>query len=423
MKKPFGLFSLVSLSLLLLAVFFGCQANVPVSSPSLPPEVSIQSGDTYHEVDCLLPGQVRKLGTMVYAGPRRPLRTTAGDCEIRGGEYVAYDRANYGEALTVWMVAAEAGDPIVEVYVGKIHVKSPADKPRYNLATTWFEKAAASGNKRAQVNLGYLYENGLGVAADTNQAVRWYSKASGANVQEIVQQQQQLTAQEKAEITELKAQNGAQITELQRLKKEMGAAETSLASGRKKLDKRNGAIVVQQQEIVGKQEEVKKVAQQLAARKVAVASDLERKHGDLERSLKVKEQQLSEQKRLAAELSGQLKKQQNDEKQYKATLAALNGKMANLPGSKITVFDPQLLRTRIVVASMDKGRSQRAINGQVWSHAGLQYLKINDRDTEFKGGGKFRAAFLINADEMKVQIVATDFNGKKDEMFFTAAAA
>jgi|GEM_PF-6121534 len=252
-----------------------------------------------------------------------------------------------------------------------------------------------------------------------NQAVSWYSKASGAHIQEVVQQQQQLTARERAELAELKAQNGAQIAELQRLKKEMGVAETALASVRKELDKRNGAIAVQQQEIVGKQEEVKKIAQQLAARKVAVASDLEKKLGDLERGLKEKEQQLSEQKHLAAELSGQLKKQQNDEKQFKTTLAGLNEKMANLPGPKIEVFDPQLLRTMgIVVASVDKGLSQRAISGQVWSPAGLQYLKINGRETEFKGDGKFRAVFPVSADEMKVQIVATDHNGKSDEMIF-----
>jgi len=42
-------------------------------------------------VDCLLPGQIRKLGRqMTYLTPRRPIKTTAKDCEIRGGEYVAF---------------------------------------------------------------------------------------------------------------------------------------------------------------------------------------------------------------------------------------------------------------------------------------------------------------------------------------------
>jgi len=61
-------------------------------------------------VDCLLPGQIRQLGTQVtYVTARRPIRTTAEDCAIRGGECVAFDRADYGTALKVWMSAAQDG--------------------------------------------------------------------------------------------------------------------------------------------------------------------------------------------------------------------------------------------------------------------------------------------------------------------------
>ena len=60
-------------------------------------------------VDCLLPGQVRKLGTSTYITPRRPISTTAQECRLRGGEYVAYDRADYKTALKVWLPAAEGG--------------------------------------------------------------------------------------------------------------------------------------------------------------------------------------------------------------------------------------------------------------------------------------------------------------------------
>lgn len=46
-------------------------------------------------VDCLLPGQFRQLGSRVtYVTERRPIRTTAEDCAIRRGEYVALDRAS-----------------------------------------------------------------------------------------------------------------------------------------------------------------------------------------------------------------------------------------------------------------------------------------------------------------------------------------
>src|ERR1700736_5482498 len=54
-------------------------------------------------VDCLLPGVVRSIGNTTYVTQRRPTRTTASDCHIRGGEYTAYDRADYKSALRVWM--------------------------------------------------------------------------------------------------------------------------------------------------------------------------------------------------------------------------------------------------------------------------------------------------------------------------------
>ena len=63
------------------------------------PESQSANADDLLVIDCLLPGQIRKLGrTFTYLTPRRPIRTTAVDCEIRGGEYVAYDRANYATA-------------------------------------------------------------------------------------------------------------------------------------------------------------------------------------------------------------------------------------------------------------------------------------------------------------------------------------
>ena len=406
----------------LLFILSGCSQSTNFSSAALPPGVpnlAAVNPDAYMEVDCLLPGQVRKLGTMVYASPRRPMKTTAGDCEIRGGEYVAYDRANYKEALAVWMGEAEAGDPVAETYVGEIHMKSPPEQPRYDLAAKWFLQAAGKGHKRAQVNLGYLYEKGLGVKADMDQAVQWYSKASGTDIKEIVQQQQ-LSAEERAELQELKINNAAQLSELRRLKEERAAAQTALASVRKELDKRNSAILAQQQEIAGKQAQMKKIESQLANQKAAVNTDLQAELAALQGGLQTKEKELSEQKRLAAELSGQLKKHQSSEQTFQTTLTDLKDKLANLPGPKIEVLDPQLLRTRgIVVAPVETGKKQRTITGQVWSPAGLQYLKVNGKETEFKGDGKFRAIFAMETEEAKVHIIAADQNGKTDEMNFT----
>ncbi|WP_166804973.1 tetratricopeptide repeat protein [Nitrosococcus wardiae] len=97
-------------------------------------------------VDCLLPGQVRKLGQQfTYLTPRRPIKTTIIDCEIRGGEYVAYDRANYATALKIWLPKAQEGDPAAQTYVGEIYEKGLGVKADYELAFHWYQKAAAQG--------------------------------------------------------------------------------------------------------------------------------------------------------------------------------------------------------------------------------------------------------------------------------------
>lgn len=138
----------------------------------------LQAADLY-VVDCLLPGQVRRLGSMTYLSPRRPARTTAVDCRIRGGEYVAYDRADYRSALNVWLPMAREGDPEAQTYVGEIFEKGVGDTPDYTAAFEWYQKAANQGFVRGQINLGYLYEKGLGVEKDVAEALNWYRKASG----------------------------------------------------------------------------------------------------------------------------------------------------------------------------------------------------------------------------------------------------
>ncbi len=132
-----------------------------------------------HVVDCLLPGQVRRLGQRTFLSPRRPIKTTAADCEIRGGEYVAFDRADYQTALKVWMEAAQAGDSEAQTNVGEIFEKGLGTTPNYEAAVMWYERAAHQGNTRAQFNLGTLYELGNGVPQNKIIALNWYRRAWG----------------------------------------------------------------------------------------------------------------------------------------------------------------------------------------------------------------------------------------------------
>ncbi|HZP66653.1 MAG TPA: tetratricopeptide repeat protein, partial [Rudaea sp.] len=123
-------------------------------------------------VDCLLPGQVRKLGTqMTFITGRTAVKTSAGDCEIRGGEYVAYDRSDLNSALRVWLPLAQSGDKVAQTYVGEIYERGLGTAPDPATAAQWYRKAAEQGYARAQVNLGFLYERGLGVPKDPRQAL------------------------------------------------------------------------------------------------------------------------------------------------------------------------------------------------------------------------------------------------------------
>ncbi len=146
------------------------------SSQSTPPVNAVAD---LHVVDCLLPGQVRRLGQMRYITARRPIHTTAADCRIRGGEYTEYDRADHRSALAVWLPAAEAGDGEAQVNVGEIFEKGLGAEPNYEAALIWYQKAADQAHPRGLFNLATLYERGLGVEADKLKALNLYRQAWG----------------------------------------------------------------------------------------------------------------------------------------------------------------------------------------------------------------------------------------------------
>jgi uncharacterized caspase-like protein len=177
MMKTTSLIRAISLALLA-----GC-STVPESGERTDDTARVEQmgdADKLYIVDCLLPGRIHKLGqSMTILMPRRPIKTSAVDCEIRGGEYVAYDRANYATSLNIWLPKAKSGDPEAQAYTGEIYEKGLGIQPDYKTAADWYRKASAQGNSRAQINLGNLYEKGLGVEKNLSIAMEWYRKASG----------------------------------------------------------------------------------------------------------------------------------------------------------------------------------------------------------------------------------------------------
>lgn len=136
-------------------------------------------------VDCLLPGEVRSLGGATFLSRRRPVRTSASDCHIRGGEYTAYDRADYKSALRVWLDVASSGDAAAQNNVGEIFERGVGGDPNYAAAIIWYQKvidnkgASEQIKSRALFNMGTLYEQGLGVDKDPLVALNYYRRASG----------------------------------------------------------------------------------------------------------------------------------------------------------------------------------------------------------------------------------------------------
>lgn len=191
-------------------------------------------------VDCLLPGQVRKLGRrLTYLAPRRAVKTAATDCEIRGGEYVAYDRANYATALKVWLPQAQEGDPQAQTYVGEIYEKGLDIAPDYEVAALWYRKAAEQGDSRAQINLGYMYEKGLGVDPDVVEALNWYRRASGLSGGELEYASSVALAARQAqrrELDRLRAAEAEQRREVEALQAQLAQTQQTLSTRREQLE-------------------------------------------------------------------------------------------------------------------------------------------------------------------------------------------
>lgn len=179
-------------------------------------------------VDCLLPGQVRQLGNTSFLTQRRPIRTTVADCSIRGGEYVAFDRADLQTALRVWMQAAQSGDAEAQTYVGDIYERGLGVAPDYAMAAQWYQRAADQGFSRALFNLGTLYEQGLGVPQDPLQALNLYREAWGLAEDNIIFTSAAQREQEALRL-ELETEVAQKNVQLELLQKQLKTLQDKLA--------------------------------------------------------------------------------------------------------------------------------------------------------------------------------------------------
>ncbi|MBK8069453.1 MAG: caspase family protein [Rhodanobacteraceae bacterium] len=363
------------------------------SGPLLAKKTELPQGaisvDELYVVDCLLPGQVRQLGgNFTYLSARRPIRTTAKDCAIRGGEYVAYDRANYATALKVWLPAAKEGDANAMNYVGEIYEQGLGVEPDYATAAEWFRQAADKGHSSAMINLGSLYESGKGVQQDMTQAMNWYRKASGLSTGtlELVTEEEQAKRRAAAEETErLRG-------EVERLRSQLDNTRAQLGQQKAELDKSREALYGARAELAAAKSDQGKAA--AAQQRIA---ELEKKIADQE---------------LAVDAS----RAESDK-----VLALMGVDMTQrgpAPAGtqpKIQLIAPKLVATRagVLAAPLLAAVPSYQVVGRVYPAQSLKALKVNDRDFKDKvdADGLFQIDLDLAAGDTPVEIQAITNDG------------
>jgi len=275
----------------------GCAAGGDAGAPTAQ---QLRAGGRAEDlliVDCQLPPQIRRLGDQVtYATARRVVKTAARDCEIRGGEYVAVDRASYATSLRVWLPLAEGGDPAAQTYVGEIFEKGLGVPPDHAAAAAWYRRAAERGYSRAAINLGQLYEQGLGVPKDPAQALGWYRKAAGLGdlpfgVATTTTPPSQEIQQLRAKVGELRRQLDAKQAELDRSQRQLEELRRGVEQRRGEAETERGALGRLKQELADSR-----------AREQAASGRLR----ELERTVPAREAQLAARDRALADLRARL---------------------------------------------------------------------------------------------------------------------
>ena len=389
----------------LILILTGCATQNEVSGVTADKLARVDSSKLL-PVDCMLPAQVRRLGSkMNYLAPRRAVKTTAAKCEIRGGEYVAYDRADYRSALNVWLDKAKQGDAEGQTYVGEIYEKGlglPAD---YKTAFNWYNRAAQQGYSRAQINLGYLYEKGLGVKKDMIKALNWYRLASGVEGDELdyssaIEVKAATLAQEKTVILR---------QEIKRREKQIKSLTVSLKSARKQI-KQNGK---QLQDAREKLKELEQLRQNTADE--VIRSSIQSSIIAQRQRIKLVESVLSGLKTSVNKEKRLVGQKASDVKQQKQQLASI------IPaGPSIEIIDPTIFVTRSggLSVRIRSGNSTRVISGKIEAAAGLKKAMLNNRPLSIDSTGIFHSAVTVSSQPKTVFIEALDNLGAKTEYSF-----
>jgi len=388
-------------------------------------------------VDCLLPGQIRQLGQRTtYVSARRPVRTTARDCQIRGGEYTSYDRADLASALAIWLPAAGQGDQEAATIVGEIFEKGVRSAPDFSSAAQWYRRAADLGSTRAQINLGHLYERGLGVARDPNQAILLYRRAAGLDTAIALDSPASKPAATDpakdaavvAEQARLRAEIDKQRTEVDRLRRESDSLRELLARSNSELTVARTALETATSSQAARLADLQKSGAALDEQR-RIAAEGQATLAKLRADLADRETRAATQTAEADRLREELRKAQTGASEQGEQLARLRAASEITPvkidpalvaGPEIAIIEPPLLATRDIVAAGMRSAStaSREIIGRILAPAGLLRVAVNDEPVTVNDQGVFVATLAQNANESPVRVVAIDRGGKRAALEF-----
>ena len=349
-------------------------------------------------VDCLLPGQVRKLGfsgTSITA--RHAIKSVASECEIRGGEYVAYDRANFATSLQVWLPQAKDGDPLAAVYVGEIYEKGLGTAPDYAQAAFWYQKAADKGFARGLSELAYLYERGLGVPKDPVKALNLYRQSTGIKDNDLTFTSEVTAAKEEAasQISVLTQQLDASNAQAETLRQELDLAQSDAAAKNtalreaqaqaRTLRQRVEAQKAQASTSPAERAELKRLQDALAASEAKVA-DAQRATQALQAANDAKSAELNERIQKAAAEDAQLRAQLGghavDAQQARADLAAAQARIESM-NQQVQQLKQQIDSERSAVAAeQDKIAKRSTSQGDALNDELMRLrLALSDRES------------------------------------------
>ncbi|NRB40303.1 MAG: caspase family protein [Pseudomonadales bacterium] len=364
---------------LAVALLVGCS-----SGPETHKKPSADNADSLFVVDCLLPAQVRKLGGQLsYQAARKAVKTSAADCEIRGGEYVAFDRADYATALKVWLPSAKAGDADAQNYVGQIYEQGLGLAPDYEVAALWYGRAAEQNLSKSQINLGNLYEKGLGVKQDSAKALNLYRAASGLDADTL----QYASAVETARVSQ---------EELSTLKALVEKSQRQLAAVQSELKDHKGKLFDYAEQLTQKQSELN------ALQTVAKVENVQ-KRAQLEQDIVNVNANIQQERQKFNETKGQLS---HVEDLLASNTSAVDSSFL-MPS--IEIIDPPMNYTRgFREVSVDKSVTSKEVLGRIDAPQGVESIKVNGQPTELDELNLFWVNVPINQEVTPVKIDLLD---------------